>query len=156
MAHTEQFFKSTQPNILIAVDGSTFSEHAAQYGIELAQKLNGNVFLLCVVDISNLVGNASVGGVIDAEVLKVYHDEALRVVDDISKKYPYAKTQKLTQEGIPSDSILRLARNHKADMIIMGTHGRKGLSHLFIGSVAENIVRHSTIPVLVIPSKKVE
>ncbi|HWY98467.1 MAG TPA: universal stress protein [Bacteroidia bacterium] len=47
-----------------------------------------------------------------------------------------------------------VARSKKADMIIMGTHGRTGLRHLVMGSVAEYVIRHATIPVLVIPETK--
>ncbi|HXB12931.1 MAG TPA: universal stress protein [Bacteroidia bacterium] len=151
---TSTLFKSATPNILIAVDGSTFSEHAMQGGVEMAQKLDASLILVSVVDITDLVGNAAVGGVIDSAALKVYADEAKSVVDELSKKYPYAKTKKITEEGLPAETILKLAGTYKADVIVMGTHGRKGLGHLLLGSVAENVVRHSLIPVLVIPSKK--
>ncbi len=154
MTTSTTLFKSASPNILIAVDGSSYSEHAMQSGVEMAQKLNANISLVYVVDISNLIGNAAVGGAIDSAALKIYNDEAKSVLDELSNKYPYAKTNKISEEGIPAETILQLARTHKADMIVMGTHGRKGLGHLLLGSVAENVVRHSLIPVLVIPSKK--
>lgn len=147
MAH----FNPVHSNILIAVDGSKFSEEAAHAGIELAKALKATATFLCVVDISNLVSNASVGGVIDAEILKIYHEEAEKVVDSVAKKCTYEKIKKLTPEGIPAETIMRTAKSEKADMIVMGTHGRTGLRHLLIGSVAENVVRHSHIPVLVVP-----
>jgi nucleotide-binding universal stress UspA family protein len=154
MASSATLFKSGTPNILIAVDGSTFSEHAVESGIEMAQKLDAAIILLYVVDISDLIGNAAVGGAIDAGALKIYHEEAKSVMYKLAIKYPYSKTKKITEEGTPAESILQLAGSNKADMIIMGTHGRKGLSHFLMGSVAEYVVRHSSIPVLVIPSKK--
>jgi nucleotide-binding universal stress UspA family protein len=154
MATSTGLFKSGTANIIIAVDGSSFSEHAMRSGVEMAQKLDANITLVYVVDISNLIGNAAVGGAIDSAALKIYNDEAKSVLDGLSKKYPYTKTNKIAEEGIPAETILKLAGTNKADMIIMGTHGRKGLGHLLIGSVAENVVRHSPIPVLVIPSKK--
>lgn len=140
-------------NIFIAVDGSKYSENAAKKGIELAEQLKANVTLLCVVDVSQIITTASVGGIIDADVLKIYKEEAEKIVNDLAKKFPYRKTTTLVAEGIPQDDIVKTARSHKADIIIMGTHGRTGLQHLFMGSVAEYAVRHSKIPVLVVPMR---
>jgi nucleotide-binding universal stress UspA family protein len=53
--------------------------------------------------------------------------------------------------GDPKDSIIERAIEIKASMIVLGTHGRTGLSHLLMGSTAEYVIRHSPIPVLVIP-----
>lgn len=154
MAHTTKHFNPVNSEILIAVDGSKNSEIAAYTGIELAKALKASVTLLCVVDLSNIVSTAAVGGVVDNEILQVYHEEAEKILENISKKYPYEKIKKLTPEGLPAESIIMAAQSHKADMIIMGTHGRTGIRHLLIGSVAENVVRHSHIPVLVVPAPK--
>lgn len=154
MAHTEKHFNLINPHILIAVDGSKNSEIAAEAGIEMAKALKGTVTLVCVVDLSNIVSTASVGGVVDNEILQVYHEEAEKIVDTIAKKYPYEKLNRMTPEGLPAESIIHSSAAQKADMIIMGTHGRTGLRHLLIGSVAENVMRHSHIPVLVVPIPK--
>jgi nucleotide-binding universal stress UspA family protein len=53
-------------------------------------------------------------------------------------------------EGLPADEILRAARRARADLIVMGTHGRTGLSHFFMGSVAERVVRESRCAVLTV------
>jgi nucleotide-binding universal stress UspA family protein len=53
-------------------------------------------------------------------------------------------------EGVPWDAIIRLARDHQADLVVMGTHGRTGVRHALIGSVAERVVRHAPCPVLVV------
>jgi len=60
---------------------------------------------------------------------------------------------KFMPEGHPTKDILKTAEIWEADLIVMGTHGRTGLLHLLVGSVAEYIVRHSKIPVMVVPSK---
>lgn len=137
-------------NILIAIDGSKFSENAAKRGIELAQELSASVTLLCVVDMASIVGSFE-GGSIDPKVFTIYAEEAKKAVDHIARKFPYKNTTKLTVEGAPTEVIWKTARSKKADLIIMGTHGRRGLSHLFMGSVAEYVVRHSKIPVMVVP-----
>lgn len=56
-------------------------------------------------------------------------------------------------EGKPAEEILNIANNWEADLIVAGTHGRTGLQHLLTGSVAEYLIRHAKIPVMVIPSK---
>ncbi|HLM71110.1 MAG TPA: universal stress protein, partial [Polyangiaceae bacterium] len=54
------------------------------------------------------------------------------------------------REGDPSTELLSVASELKARMLVMGTHGRSGFAHLFLGSVAEKVMRHSTIPVLTV------
>ncbi|HZK62903.1 MAG TPA: universal stress protein, partial [Puia sp.] len=57
------------------------------------------------------------------------------------------------EEGKPFEVILKVAEEWGADLIVIGTHGRKGFSHLLMGSVAEKIIRHSTRPLFVIPTR---
>jgi nucleotide-binding universal stress UspA family protein len=137
-------------NIVIAVDGSEFSENAAKKGMELAKQLSASVTLLSVIDISTMVNN-SAGGIISPELLTIYTEQAHTTVDSIAEKYPYSKINKVTEEGLPGETVLKIAHRIKADMIIMGTHGRKGLNHLIMGSVAEYVIRRSNIPVMVVP-----
>jgi len=137
-------------NILIAVDGSKFSENAVKRGIELAKQLSASVTLLCVIDFLKIVANAE-GEVVNPEVFNIFEDDATLIVNQLAKKYSYPKTKKMTVEGMPTEAILKTAKSLKADLIIMGTHGRKGLSHLFLGSVAEYVIRHSTLPTMVVP-----
>jgi universal stress protein A len=60
------------------------------------------------------------------------------------------RAQAIFAEGLPADAILRAARRTRADLIVMGTHGRSGLSRVFLGSVAERVVRESRCPVLTV------
>src|SRR6266545_1309495 len=60
------------------------------------------------------------------------------------------RAQVVFAEGLPADQILRAARRARADLIVMGTHGRTGLSRAFMGSVAERVVRESRYPVLTV------
>lgn len=53
-------------------------------------------------------------------------------------------------DGVPDEEIVRLARQLKADLIVMGTHGRTGLAHMLLGSVAERVVRLAPVPVLTV------
>ena len=134
-------------NILIAIDGSECSMNAAKKGIELAKDLAANVILLSVVDMTSMVDNAAVGAIIDKDV---FEEETDKLLEKTMKKFPYDKMAKISEEGIAKEAINSIAEKHKVDLIVMGTHGRKGLNHLFMGSVAEYVVRHSKIPVMVV------
>jgi nucleotide-binding universal stress UspA family protein len=73
---------------------------------------------------------------------------------DKSKKHLGDKTiQTVVKNGVFGETILKTAIDLKADIIVMGTHSRRGLEKIFIGSVAENVLHHSSIPLLIIPSK---
>jgi len=63
------------------------------------------------------------------------------------------RVQAIFAEGLPADEILRAARRARADLIVMGTHGRTGVSRVFLGSVAERVVRESRCPVLTVRAR---
>lgn len=78
--------------------------------------------------------------------------EAQDTIEQLIKLYNGAKQlYKFTPEGFPKEEILNTAKEWEADVIIMGTHGRTGLSHFFNGSIAEHVVRHACVPVLIVP-----
>jgi len=140
--------------IVIALDGSECSKHAANVGIKLAKQLSASVTIVCVMDMSNAISSTAVNGFIDNEMMKAFQDEAQMIVKEIAdtNKDVDIKTQVI--EGIPQNTINGVALNEKADMIIMGTHGRTGLKHMIMGSVAEYVIRHAEVPVLVVPEPK--
>ncbi len=63
------------------------------------------------------------------------------------------KFEIVTKIGREYQEIIKFAEREKVDLIVLGTHGRTGLEHVFSGSVAENVIRHSPSPVFVIPSR---
>ena len=126
------------------------SLNAMKKGIELANDLSADVMLLCVVDMTNTIDAASVGAIIDKNIEAALKDRANGVLTDAMKKYPYGKTTKIIREGIPTEAINVIAEEQKADLIVMGTHGRTGLDHFLMGSIAEEVIRYSKIPVMVV------
>ena len=138
--------------ILIAVDSSEFSMTAAKKGLELAHQLNAEVALIFVVDVSKALGNID-AGLMPETALLILKKEALQTLETLEAMYNGNKLLKFMPEGHPSDDIIKTSENYEADLIIIGTHGRTGLQHLLIGSVAENVIRKSKIPVMVVPSK---
>jgi len=138
--------------ILIAVDSSEFSMQAAKKGLELAHQLNAKVALLYVVDTSKAIGNID-AGILAEQAMIVLKKEVEQTLDELATMYNGGEILKFMPEGHPTKDILKTAEIWEADLIVMGTHGRTGLLHLLVGSVAEYIVRHSKIPVMVVPSK---
>ena len=138
--------------ILIAVDSSEFSMRAAKKGIQLAHQIGAKVALLFVIDLSKAIGNID-AGILPEQALLVLKKEAEQTLDDLAVMYNGEEILKFMPEGHPTKDILKTAEIWGADLLVIGTHGRTGLLHLLVGSTAEYIVRHSKIPVMVVPSK---
>lgn len=148
--------------ILIAVEDSKYSESASNYAYELANKLNAEIAL---VHVSEMPVSApySVDPILNEPAVLL--PETIVAQEDASKKLLGKVAEffgdKLTiytfnKIGNPRDEILLTAEEWKADMIILGTHGRTGFDHFITGSVAERVVRKAKCPVLVIPNTYVE
>lgn len=135
--------------ILIAVDSSEHSMKAAKKGLELAHQLNAEAALLFVVDISKALGNID-AGITHEQALIVLKKEAEQTMDELSEMYDGKKLMKFMPEGNPEEDIIETAKNWNADLLVIGTHGRTGLKHLLMGSVAERVLRHSAIPVMIV------
>jgi nucleotide-binding universal stress UspA family protein len=142
----------TYRKILIAVDGSEYCVTAAKKGLELSHQLHAKAALLFVVDTSKALGNVD-AGITHEQALIVLKKEAEQTLDQLAAEYNGADLVKLMPEGHPREEILKAAEVWDADLIVIGTHGRSGLMRLLLGSTAEYIVRHSKIPVMVVPSK---
>lgn len=139
--------------ILVPVDDSSFSLKTAQAACQLAQTLQASICMLHVVDPAILAIGA------ETVVYPITEAGAMieggnKLIADINEKLDSpVKIESHVMEGVPSEIIVSKAKEWQCDLIIMGTHGRTGLSHLIMGSVAENVVRHASIPVLIIPGK---
>ena len=145
--------------ILIAVEDSQYSEHAADYGFELAVKLGAEVALVHVNDIpvaTPYIPDPILNEppVLVPELINIQEDAGKKLLNRISDKYINKTTiYTFNKVGNTRDEILSTAEEWNADMIILGTHGRTGFDHFISGSVAERIVRKAKCPVLVIPNK---
>lgn len=138
--------------ILIATDGSNLSKEAENQGLELAKKVGGTVTVLYVEDIN--IPSAMVGPYALAveENIEEIQNRGKEIVDAVKKKGKKMGIAVITMllKGHPAEEIINQA--HKFDIVIVGSLGRSGLAHLLIGSVAEKVVRHSSVPVLVVKS----
>jgi nucleotide-binding universal stress UspA family protein len=143
----------TFSRIIVAIDSSEFAMAAAKRGLEMAGQLNAQAALLFVVDKSKAMGNAE-AGITPGEALIILKKEAEQTLDQLAQMYGGPTVLKFMPEGNPQDDIIRMAETWGADLLVIGTHARTGLVRLLLGSVAEHVVRHSTIPVMVVPSKR--
>lgn len=137
--------------ILIALDDGPTSEKVASMGFQLGQQLNAEIALISVVDTTDLMTN---GGVTPRELGDSIKNELKKSQQMlIEKVFKDCKVWTFVEEGKPNEIILQVAEEWEADIIVLGTHGRTGLSHLLMGSVAEKIMRHSTKPLFIVPTK---
>lgn len=139
----------TYNKILIAVDSSEYSMKAAKKGLELAHQLSAKAALIYVIDTSKSLGNVD-AGITHEQALIVLKKEAEQTMDELAEMYNGNELMKFMPEGNPDKDILKTAKNWNADLLVLGTHGRTGLKHLLMGSVAERVLRHSDIPVMVV------
>ncbi|RXA17241.1 universal stress protein [Methanosarcina sp. MSH10X1] len=138
---------------MVATDGSVCSRIAANKGIELAKLSGGTVYAVYVVSTEYFSSMA-----VDFdwermhEALKKEGYKALNYVEGIGE-LESVNVESILLEGHPADELIRYAEKEEMDIIIMGTIGRTGLERLILGSVAEKVIRHSKIPVMVIKEK---
>ncbi|MBK5255867.1 MAG: universal stress protein [Vicinamibacteria bacterium] len=143
----------TFTKILIAVDSGEYAMAAAQTGLQLAHQMNAQTALVFVVDKSKAMGSVD-AGITPHEALIILKKEAEQTLDQLARMYGDKEILKFMPEGNPAEDIIRMAETWGADLLVVGTHARTGLARLLLGSTAEQVVRHSTIPVMVVPSKK--
>ena len=137
--------------ILIAVNSSAFSLKAAKVGFSIANALEAEVALIYVVDRTKESVNMETGPTREQSEM-ILLKEAQETIDQLINMYYGAKkVYKFTPEGFPREEILNVAKEWEADVIVMGTHGRSGLSHFLQGSLSEHIIKHACVPVIVIP-----
>ena len=137
--------------ILVATDLSSCAGSAADVAAELALQVNAAVDVVTVVDTLPL-GEAYGDASYRAERIAVIHDEARQKAAAFADHhFKGIKSVKVhVRDGTTSKEIVQAAQDLGSDLIVVGTHGRTGLAHLVIGSIAEKVVRSSAVPVLTV------
>jgi nucleotide-binding universal stress UspA family protein len=136
--------------ILIPTDFSENASQAMEYGFQLAKRLGAKVLLLHVIPLGSYVSAAS-SAPLPAEAIDALAATARSNISEQAQKLSKAHgvtAEVLVVDGPAPATIAELAKAQAADLIVMGTQGRTGLKHVLLGSIAEHVVRHSTIPVL--------
>jgi nucleotide-binding universal stress UspA family protein len=151
--------------VLIALDYDPTAQKVAEAGYTLAKTMNAEVILLHVItdpvyyastEYSPIMG---LSGSIDMSPMQLDSAEGLKNASqhflDKSKNHLGDKTiQTCIEEGDFGESILKAASDLKADIIVMGSHSRKWLEEIVMGSVTEKVLHHTQIPLFIIPTKK--
>jgi nucleotide-binding universal stress UspA family protein len=138
--------------ILVAADQSEAAKAAYDFAVRLALEDRASVLLVNVVDASKLVAVAGYETPYPVDAVEMIRESAQQLLDEL-KANCEAKgltVATVVGEGDAVEEIVRLANENGAGLICIGTHGRKGLARLFIGSVAEGVLRNAEVPVLVI------
>ncbi|WP_284498372.1 universal stress protein [Legionella maioricensis] len=145
-------------NILLAIDGSNVSNAAVEEIIKLTKGEKIHLRIIHVVD-ENMVYYGGPG--FDyALLINSLKEEGKEILDNavkIIEKQTSIKIEKCLLErklfkGKIADVIVEEAKKWSADLLVIGSHGRQGFGHFFLGSVAEHIVRIATMPVLIVRS----
>lgn len=145
----------TYKRILVPVDGSRASQRGLREAIRLARGQKASLQLVHVVDEHTvLVSGAEVGPYMATLMLKLREQgrQVLRNAESQVRKQGLKCTGVLLEarDRPAADLIVRQARKSRADLIVIGTHGRRGLRRLILGSDAEQIVRTAPVPVMLV------
>ena len=141
--------------ILIAVDNSICAEKAAKVGYEMASKFDAEVALINIIEPAPATVNPDF--TLSPVFLEAYdnsEENSHLLLKEIENKHSSGvSTTYLSIIDTAGHGIVQQAEEWKADLIVIGTHGRGGLYHFLMGSVAEHVARKSACPVLIVPNK---
>jgi universal stress protein A len=146
----------TYARILVPTDFSECSKRSTSYAERFALRFNAALFLVHVFDPSHYPITGHEYAKPSSELVKSQADIAegatavglAKMESELRNRGVAAEAYQ--REGCPFDEIVKMAKYLKVDLIIIGSHGRTGLAHLLIGSVAERVVEHAQCPVLVV------
>lgn len=135
--------------VLVPLDFSELSETVLRYGVELTRP-EGTTYLLHVLEPLPMHFESAFGAFVNTEGLVRIRENAERLLAEAKGRYPGRRFVTELREGKAAPLLLDAARRHDVQLIVMGTHGRGGLEHLFLGSVAARVVRKARCPVLTV------
>ncbi|HEY8904873.1 MAG TPA: universal stress protein [Rhodoferax sp.] len=142
--------------ILVATDGSNLSKKAVSSAIELAALTGAALVVIKVIPRypqSYFEGGLALQATEVGRIEQQWAEEGQAVVDEVKKQAEQegVKTRALTvKSDIVSDAIIAAAKKSKCDLIVMASHGRRGVKRLLLGSETQQVLTHSHIPVLVL------
>ncbi|CDK38707.1 universal stress protein [Halorubrum sp. AJ67] len=134
--------------ILVPTDGSPASDAAIEHAIDLADRYDARLHALYVVD-GGAYSSLEAGAEVVVDALESEGEEATRQVADAAADAGVDCVTTVTS-GTAYQSIHDYVDEHGIDVVVMGTHGRKGLDRYLLGSVTERVVRTSDVPVLTV------
>jgi nucleotide-binding universal stress UspA family protein len=143
--------------ILVPSDFSEGSDRALDYAIEIARDMSASLLLAHVyASPVVLTPEGVVTPLVDEVAVRADLDAGLTRLAARAREHSVGKVEVVQATGVPWREVVRAAKDHGCDLIVMGTHGRGGFSHLFLGSVAEKVVRKAHCPVLTVGPRVAE
>ncbi len=142
--------------ILVATDGSTLSKKAVRSSIELAAATGAELVALYVVPrypVSYFEGGITVSDAEISRAEKQWAERGQAVVDsvrDAAESSGVKAKAVVSRSDLVAESILAAAKKHKCDLVVMASHGRKGIKRILLGSETQQVLTHSSLPVLVL------
>jgi len=153
--------------VLIALDYNPSAQKVAEAGFDLAKAMNAQTILLHVtsdttyyssLNYSPIMGFGGFGNpyTVEADTLEEIKKAAQMFLDKSKEHLSDDKIETVVKDGDFAETILNTAKELNAEIIVMGTHSRRGLDKILMGSVAEKVLHHSLIPLFIIPTKTTE
>jgi nucleotide-binding universal stress UspA family protein len=141
--------------IMVAVDGSETSNKAAKAGIELAKLSGSKVTAVYIADVNRLANLAGCGEFSD-QIRECMLKEGKKATGYVKKLSDEAviSCEMIIAEGDPSMELLRISQESGADLLVLGSVGRSGLNRFLLGSVAEKIVKHTKVTVMMVSGSR--
>ena len=140
-------------HILIPTDGSALSVRAVAHGVELAQRVNARVAGLSVIapwrEVAHSIEAFAVSQAQYERNAEAYAASSLLVVSDAARAAAISCSVVQIKHSRPWRAILDTAQSMRCDLILMASHGRRGIDAMIVGSETQKVLTHSTIPVLV-------
>jgi nucleotide-binding universal stress UspA family protein len=141
--------------IMVPTDGSGFDREAIRVALRIAERTDAKIRLVRVLATGSFFGMAAAteGTAVAAEIVHSERDRALSELYTLAAECRTTSTADITVDlhgGPVADVLEGYARRHDVDLIVISTHGRSGFSRLTLGSVTDSLIRHTTIPVLVV------
>ncbi len=146
--------------VLIAYDGSETALKAAKVGIDLAKIYGAEILVVYATDtkILNQMGDVLLFPGAKEKVKKMMEGQGKEATGKISKLASDAglQCQEMIAEGDPSSELLGISEENGADLVVVGSTGKTALGKALLGSVAERMLHHSKVPVMVVPGNETD
>jgi nucleotide-binding universal stress UspA family protein len=153
--------------VLIAIDYNPTAQKIAETGYSLAKSMNAEITLMHVVadytyysslNYSPIMGfdSFSTMGMVQTNTVVELEKAAQEYLEKTKNHLGDTSIKTLVKDGDSGDAIIEAANDLKADVIVLGSHSRKGLDKILMGSVAEKVLRHSKVPLFIIPVSEKE
>lgn len=139
-------------NVLIALNNEPLAVHAADVGLELARSLKAGLGFVYVIGEPSEIG--ADGRVSVEEAIGTAKEDGKELIAAIRRRAPELAALEFMPIGDPAAEIVKAAREWPANLIVIGSHGRRGIKRAVLGSVAESVMHHAPCPVMVVKAEE--